>query len=138
MKVFFHDDCLCHNPPFEILSGNLVPYFESPSRVQLIKETLETSSSGQFDLCNELDFNLDVKECCLRIHTADYLHYLETAYDDWVKAGGDVIRLPFYRRLIFSTLPLQVAVLPDTFPRPSLLFGKPKDPSKLHPIARAG
>lgn len=104
MKVFFHDDCLLHNPPYEILAGNQVPYFESPSRVLLIKETMDKYSDGQFDLCDELDFDLDVKKCCLRIHTADYLHYLETAYDDWVKAGGDKVQLPFYRCLSSSTV----------------------------------
>lgn len=91
MKVIFHDDCLLHNPPYEILSGHVVPYFESPSRLQLIKETLKKYPSDQFELCNELDFDLDVKDCCLKVHTKDYLDYLETAYDEWVKAGGDEV-----------------------------------------------
>ena len=91
MYVFHHPDCLLHNPPYEILSGHIVPYFESPSRTQLIKKALEEDSSSHFNLSDELDFNLDVKEHCLRVHTPDYLQYLESAYADWVKAGGDEV-----------------------------------------------
>lgn len=89
MKVFYHDDCLLHNPPYEILSGKLVPYFEKPARIEMIKQAL--LEDGGFELINELIDDFDLEECILRVHTVDYLKYLKTAYDLWVEAGGSKV-----------------------------------------------
>jgi acetoin utilization deacetylase AcuC-like enzyme len=89
MKVIHHCDCLLHNPPHEILSGKLVPYAESPERIELIRKALV--QSGQFDLCDDLDHEIDVEKCIKDVHDPKYVSYLQTAYVDWVNDGGSKV-----------------------------------------------
>ncbi|KAH8119807.1 Arginase/deacetylase [Phellopilus nigrolimitatus] len=119
MKVFYHADCLLHNPPFEIL-GKEVPYLETPSRLSIIQKAL-SEKPGNFEISDELDNNIDLREWILKIHESEYLDYLETAYDTWVSDGGD-----------------ETAVFPEAFPHISLLPKKPYNPRELSSIARAG
>ena len=97
MKVIHHPDCLLHNPPHEILSGKLVPYAESPDRIQLIRDALD--QSGQFDLSDSLDHDLDVRKCILDVHDIDYISYLKTAYVDWVNDGGSKVNATLTSRM---------------------------------------
>jgi acetoin utilization deacetylase AcuC-like enzyme len=94
MKVFWDPDCLLHNPPYEILSGDKIPYIESPARLQLIKKALEeypslfsfesaTGSSSSQDR--------DVTRSCEMVHSREYLNYLSHAYDNWVRTGGSTV-----------------------------------------------
>ncbi|KAI0640253.1 hypothetical protein C8Q77DRAFT_1214524 [Trametes polyzona] len=71
MKVFYDSDCLLHNPPHEILSGRLVPCFESPAR------------PAEQDWPHELSHYIHM------VHTEDYVKHIQTIYDDWVAGGGD-------------------------------------------------
>ncbi|TFY58881.1 hypothetical protein EVG20_g7989 [Dentipellis fragilis] len=86
MKVFYDEDSLLHNPPYEILDGHLVHYYESPSRPQTIKHELENAPSFTILPTNKA---LDVLKHARQVHTGDYLQYLETAYAAWVADGGD-------------------------------------------------
>ena len=88
MKVVFSKECLLHDPPFEVLGGQRVPYFEKPERLTIIENELR---SNGFQLSDELDQDIDLKEHILRVHSADYLDYLETAYETWVKQGGNEV-----------------------------------------------
>lgn len=98
MKVIHHPDCLLHNPLHEILSGRLVPYLESPSRIEYIKQALK--EDGSFDLSDEVNNELDLKQYILEVHDSDYIEYLETAYDKWVEEGGETVsRFLFLTRL---------------------------------------
>jgi acetoin utilization deacetylase AcuC-like enzyme len=90
MKVFFDCDCLLHDPPHEFLSGRPVPYYEAPRRILLIKEALE-KHPALFRVV-ATDLNIDVKTHILKVHSAEYLAYLEKAYAEWVKDGGDKVR----------------------------------------------
>ena len=91
MKVFWHNETLLHNPPHEILSGRLVPYLESPDRVQTIKGALEQSDAFEI-VPAEDNWPEDVKEHILAVHSKDYVDYLETIYDEWIAIGGDRVR----------------------------------------------
>jgi hypothetical protein len=150
MKVFWNPDCLLHNPPYEILSGQKVPYFESPDRLQLIKKELEKHPSlFTFELASSSessesqDLKLDVSRYVQMVHGHDYLRYLSNAYDNWVRSGGSTVPLPLSSLVISyltsrSRFP-QDGVLPDTFPHPKLL----PEPSQtqvesLSPLAQAG
>ncbi|KAF8531225.1 hypothetical protein JB92DRAFT_3081003 [Gautieria morchelliformis] len=68
MKVVHLDDCLLHNPPHEILSGNKISYLESPTRYLAVREALSDA-----------------------VHTVDYVNYLRDAYENWVQDGGDKV-----------------------------------------------
>lgn len=73
---------LLHNPPKEFISNHLEAYGESPERAEIILEALmdhpevELTRAEQFDLVH---FH--------KVHGADYLIYLQTAFDEWVAAG---------------------------------------------------
>lgn len=121
MKVFVDRDCLLHDPPYEILSGKPVPYFESPARWHAIKHELESSPSFEIAEC---DSDIDVLGYAQAIHDRDYIQYLRNAYEDWVADGND-----------------KTAVLPETFQHPKLLSPLPSiddSAEALSPIAKAG
>ena len=141
MKVFWDPDCLLHNPPYEIISGDKIPYIESPARLQLIKKALEECPSlFSFESANSS--SLDVTRCVEMVHSREYLNYLSHAYDNWVRTGGSAVITAHLRptmSLLTISIQLQEAVLPETFPHPKLLPG----PSltrvdSLSPIAQAG
>jgi hypothetical protein len=106
MKVFWDPNCLLHDPPYEILSGYKVPYFESPSRLQVIKKELEehpslfqvestdsSSGPGSIDILGHIEM----------VHGRGYLSYLRNAYDEWVRDGGSAVPLADHGFLRFST-----------------------------------
>ena len=86
MKVFFDEKCLLHDPPYEIISGKLQRYYERPKRVLEIRKALE--EHGAFKIENA-DPSIDVKTHALRVHSEDYIEYLETAFQLWTEEGGD-------------------------------------------------
>lgn len=90
MKVFWDPDCLLHNPPYEILSGDKIPYIESPARLQLIKKALEEYPS-LFSFESASSSSQDVTRCCEMVHSREYLNYLSHAYDSWVRTGGSTV-----------------------------------------------
>ncbi|KAF8499251.1 Arginase/deacetylase [Russula emetica] len=121
MKVFWDPDCLLHHPPYEILSGDKIPYIESPARLQLIKKALEEYPS-LFSFESASSSSQDVTRCVEMVHSREYLNYLSHSYDNWVRTGGST-----------------EAVLPETFPHPKLLPGPSQTQvESLSPIAQAG
>ncbi len=73
---------ILHNPPKEFISNHIEAYGESPERAEIILEALmdhpdvELKRAEQFDLIH-----------FYKIHSSDYLAYLQTAYEEWVAAG---------------------------------------------------
>jgi len=118
MNVFYSKECLLHDPPFEILSGEKVPYFEKPKRLTIIEGELR---SNNFVISEDLDWDINLKEHILNVHSAEYLNYLETAYESWVREGGS-----------------KIAVIPETFPHINLLPVSPESAQIQNPFARAG
>ena len=100
MKVFWHPDCLLHNPPSEIISGDKVPYCESPARLQVIKKELERYPSlFTFELASSssessLNLPMHISHYVRMVHSEEYLRYLSDAYDNWVRIGGNTVPLP--------------------------------------------
>lgn len=123
MKVFWDPNCLLHDPPYEILSGYKVPYFESPSRLQVIKKELEEYPSlFQIELTDSSSGSIDILSHIEMVHGRGYLSYLRNAYEEWVRDGGSAD-----------------AVLPGTFPHQKLLSGLSESQvDALCPIAKAG
>ncbi|RPD64780.1 Arginase/deacetylase [Lentinus tigrinus ALCF2SS1-6] len=119
MRVYWDAVCLSHNPPHEILSGKLVPYYESPDRVRKVKQALE--ENGTFQILPAEDDWPQIREHILAVHSHDYLEYLETIYDEWVAIGGD-----------------KSAVFPETFRHSQLQNVFNRDIKTMSPFAKAG
>lgn len=104
MKVFWDPNCLLHDPPYEILSGNKVPYFESPARLQVIKKELEEHPSMfQLEVTDSSSGSIDIIGHIEMVHDSGYLSYLRNAYDEWVQDGGSAVHLVNNRFPRFST-----------------------------------
>jgi hypothetical protein len=100
MKVFWDPNCLLHDPPYEIVAGDKVPYFESPTRLQVIKKELEQyPSSFTIELASSssessLNLPMDISHYVQMVHSEEYLRYLRNAYDNWVRSGLNTVPPP--------------------------------------------
>ncbi|GIW00016.1 MAG: hypothetical protein KatS3mg058_1419 [Roseiflexus sp.] len=83
MIVVASDTHLQHNPPHEFLDGALIPIYETPERVAIIRAALERAAIGP--VVEPRAFGI---EPVRTVHDDGYLTYLETIYDRWVVAGG--------------------------------------------------
>lgn len=97
MKIFLSSEHHLHHPPFEILDGRSVAYFETPQRISIILTALATAGFPP---------PIAVAPATLAdlqtVHTADYLEYLAHAFERWQAAG------------------LAAPVLPSAWPLPGL------------------
>ena len=73
-----------HAPAREFLDGQLIPYFESPSRAEIIRAAVEAAGLGA--IVPPHDFGLDP---ILAVHDAGYIDYLQTVYAAWLADGRD-------------------------------------------------
>lgn len=117
MKVFFDEECLLHNPPYEFTSSKLVTYYETPKRLSLIRQALEEDPGFQIE---NADHSIDVRKHALRVHSEDYIEYLESAFGLWAKDGGDPEVHTGFLVVLLTTLThsLQGSLFPDVFPHP--------------------
>lgn len=117
MKVFFDEECLLHNPPYEILSGKIVTYYESPSRLLEIRRALEENDIFQIE---NADRSIDVQGHALKAHSANYIEYLESAFKLWVEGGGDpkVQTVLMFVSMKVLAHQFQDQLFPDAFPNP--------------------
>lgn len=83
MIVIASDAHLRHDPPHEFLDGALIPVFETPARVTIIRAALARAGIGPVTPPRAFG-----RDALLAIHDDHYLTYLETIYDRWVVAGG--------------------------------------------------
>ncbi|GAA5909009.1 hypothetical protein JCM8208_007142 [Rhodotorula glutinis] len=130
MLVFHSPLSLLHNPPHEILSGSLQPYFESPDRYRRILAALllpPRRGSTPFEE-RRLDWTKaevltpELDRAVRAVHDPAYLDFLASIYPEWVAEGGS-----------------RDAALPETFLRADMLL-EPSDPSEAQgsAIARIG
>ncbi len=83
MIVVASDDHFRHNPPHEFLDGALIPIYETPARVTIIRAALERAAIGT--IVEPRAFGIEPVRA---IHDDGYLSYLETIYTRWIVAGG--------------------------------------------------
>ena len=77
MKTFFDARQLGHAPAVELHNGAFTPFAEHPGRVRSMLDALGGTEPAQ-----------DHGEApILAVHSADYLAFLKTAYQDWRAAG---------------------------------------------------
>ena len=88
MKIVHSDDNRLHFPQGELFGGELVTPFERPSRVEFILNELKQRGFDDISAPEAFDAK-PVKA----IHDANYLRFLETAWDQWVAAGykGEIL-----------------------------------------------
>lgn len=82
MKVIFSENTRLHNPGKEFISHSLIDYAESPQRVSEILNSLKIIDL--IDILPPEEFSIDD---ILKVHSADYISYLQTAYENWTAAG---------------------------------------------------
>lgn len=88
MKTVYSEDHRRHFPQGELFGGELVTPFERPSRVEHVLDRLRLQGFPKPIEAGPIEM-APVE----RIHNADYLAFLETAWDEWRAAGfkGEVI-----------------------------------------------
>jgi len=83
MQIFANPEHALHDPPFEIIDGQIRPYQEAPRRAAIIAAAL--AAAGLRAPEEPRRFGL---EPVLAVHDKGYVGYLEWAYERWVAAGN--------------------------------------------------
>jgi len=83
MISFFPKQHNLHNPECEIFRGDKVPCFETPARGDYVFEALQ---NAEHEIRTEF---LDSTKILSKVHTQGYLHFLQTAWDQWIALDPD-------------------------------------------------
>ncbi len=88
MRTYFSEDHRLHFPQAELSGGQLVTPYERPSRVEYVLNRLRERKLGEIAAPGLPDM-----AALARIHTPDYLEFLQTAWTEWKAAGmeGEII-----------------------------------------------
>ena len=81
MKIFGHSAHRAHEAKRELIPGELVPTIEIADRIDRVLETLNERGFGPLTECTALS-----RDELLLVHDADYLSFLETAWDEWSRS----------------------------------------------------
>ena len=81
MKIIYSDTHRQHAPPNQFNVDRMGPYAESPQRADRILDAL----SPDHEVIPPSSYSLDE---ILRVHSSDYLHFLENVYTAWEAKGG--------------------------------------------------
>lgn len=119
MLVFHSPLSLLHDPPHEILSGCVQPYFESPDRYHRILAALVSGSTSdsaslgttarwtaeerRLEWSRDEVLTPDLDRAVRAVHDGAYLDFLATIYAEWVAEGGSRVR-PCSHLLLCSAL----------------------------------
>ena len=105
MRVVFSEDHRQHFPQAELWMGEFVTPFERPSRMEYVLRRLK--ERGFDDIIPPR--RLDMKPV-RTLHDRGYLAFLETAWDDWVAAGGrgEIIPTSFPMRRMQQRIPRHI------------------------------
>jgi len=82
MIAVYSPQHILHDPPKEFISNQVAAYGESPERAELIYESLMDVPTVR--LVRAEAFGI---EHFRKVHSPDYLQYLETAYEEWIAEG---------------------------------------------------
>lgn len=90
MKTVFSPVQLTHDPKMEISDGKLKPAVEIPSRAEMVRNEILARKIGP--LWTPQDFGRVPLE---RVHTGEYLDFLESFWSRWTGAGRQGEAFPF-------------------------------------------
>ena len=82
MKTIYSEKHRLRDAKTELYGGQLVPPFERPSRADMILKAVRASNLGPVEEPVEHGLNP-----VFRVHDADFVAFLETAWDEWQAAG---------------------------------------------------
>lgn len=102
MRVYYSPDHKLRNARTELHGGELIKPFEAPARAEMILDAVR--AQGHTDIVQPVDHGLDAAN---KIHAADYLDFLTTAWDRWVADGyrGEAIPSCFPARRMVTNRP---------------------------------
>lgn len=80
MKIFGHSAHRAHEAKIELVPGELVPTIEIADRIDRVLATLAERGFAPLTECAPAS-----REELLMVHDADYLSFLEKAWDEWVR-----------------------------------------------------
>ncbi|TNF57927.1 MAG: histone deacetylase family protein [Rhodobacteraceae bacterium] len=102
MRVYFSEDHRRHFPQAELYGGQFVTPFERPSRAEYVLHRLKDRGLTDIHAPGAPD-----RAAIAAMYDAGYLTFLETAWDQWKKAGyaGEIIAACFPARRMHDTRP---------------------------------
>ena len=88
MLILHDEDTLLHQT-VELLGAKLIPALEKPERIKAIVASLEGNHSQHKlkHICTSDDDGATVVELAKATHQHDYLHHIETVFQQWHDAG---------------------------------------------------
>ena len=90
MLTIYSDDHRLHHGAAELYRGQLVPCFEMPSRADHVLDAVRAAGLGPVLPPEHFD-----RGALTRVHTDDYVAFLETAWDEWRALGETGDALPY-------------------------------------------
>src|SRR5574340_560825 len=82
MRVVYSAAHLGHDPGFEVTGGRRIAAYEVSARAESIRAALDADPA--FDRSEPAEHG---REPIIAVHDADLVRYLETAWDEWRRAG---------------------------------------------------
>ena len=89
MKTVYSEKHRLHTPTTELYGGRLVPPFERPSRIDMILEAVRSVGLGS--VIRPTSYGL---EPVFRVHDAEFVCFLQTAWSEWLEAGFEGEAMP--------------------------------------------
>jgi acetoin utilization deacetylase AcuC-like enzyme len=89
MITIYSQDHQYQNATVELIDGKFVPPVENPRRAEIILAQIQQVGLGE--VLPPQDFGLDP---ILRVHQADYVSFLQGAWNEWLAEHGDYDALP--------------------------------------------
>jgi acetoin utilization deacetylase AcuC-like enzyme len=90
LLTVYSDDHHLHHGAGEFYRGRMVPCFEMPSRADQVLAAVKAAGLGQVIAPDRFD-----RAALTRVHTADYVAFLESAWDEWAALGETGDALPY-------------------------------------------
>lgn len=90
MLTIYSDDHRHHHGAAEFYRGRLVPCFEMPERADQVLDRVRSAGLGPIVAPDRFD-----TAALTRVHTADYVAFLETAWSEWTALGETGDALPY-------------------------------------------
>jgi acetoin utilization deacetylase AcuC-like enzyme len=105
LKTIYSADHHLRAPSTELSGGELVRPFECPERAEIVKAAVRRVGLGPI-----LPAADHARDMLLKLHDADYIAFLETAWDDWRKAGyaGEAIPSVWPARRMTARCPNEI------------------------------
>lgn len=98
-----------HDPPPAMARAGQPPHFEGPARVDRVLDALRAQGRHELQMAGDAG-----RAPLARVHTADYLDFLQTAWARWPRGRGAEVALPQFWPAPGGTRPGSAARRPDS------------------------